>query len=132
MLGGAPEGWKRTARGQFEHHADATAVMAPPAGEAIGGFVSSVPATGKAPISAETRPHAVLVNRLGGCQGRRAISTRCRRNSSQLRCCSCSVDRSRFPGWVWVSSRLLPSWLGVFAELMVEDHGVVVWLDGFA
>jgi hypothetical protein len=70
MLGGAPEGWKRTARGQFEHHADATAVMAPPAGEAIGGFVSSVPAAGKAPISAETRPHAVLVNRLGGCQRR--------------------------------------------------------------
>jgi hypothetical protein len=42
----------------------------PPAGEAIGGFVSSVPAAGKAPILAETRPHAVLVNRLGGCQGR--------------------------------------------------------------
>jgi hypothetical protein len=28
------------------------------------------PPAGKAPISAETRPHAVLVNRLGGCQGR--------------------------------------------------------------
>jgi len=28
-----------------------------------------------------------------------------------------------FPSW------LLPSWLGVFGELMVGDHGVVVWLD---